>query len=180
MPYDHNHLKSHIISYHPQMLDSFEKGWDKLGQESQSLWIQEGIINPGTFYDVGTIGSTVWQSWARVRYEQCKSVDTVNFEPEDLRQTLALLIRENMPHTGALYDMPEIPGEGTEDSEVDEDNLDLEQFEARDGYPQTAYLIAEHAAEAIFNAQLPKIIEMVRSDIKENGLQALRKWYPAV
>ena len=106
-------------------------------------------------------------------------MDTVNFEPEDLRQTLALLIRENMPHAGALYGIPEIPGEETGIGEVDEDNSDLEeQLVGHDGNPLTAYLIAEHAAEAILNAQLPKIVEMVRNDIKENGLQALRKWYP--
>ena len=38
---------------------------------------------------------------------------------------------------------------------------------------RTADFIAEQAAEAIMNAHLPKIVEMVRNDIKENGLEAL-------
>lgn len=167
------------MSHHPQILENFEISWRKLGYESQSLWTQEGLVLPGKFYNSRTTAYVVWQSWAQVRYEQYSSADTVNFEPEDLRETLALIIRENMPHAGALYDMPEIPMENTASEGIYEDISDDEERVGNSTHPLTADLIAEQAADAIMNAQLPKIVEMVRNDIKKNGLEALRKWYPA-
>lgn len=165
--------------HHPQILENFKISWRKLGYESQSLWTQEGLVLPDTFYNPRSAGYVVWQSWARVRYEQYSSAITVNFEPEDLRETLALIIRENMPHAGALYDMPEIPVENTASEGIYDDISDDEGVEeTHDIHPSTVALIAEQAADAIMNAQLPKIVEMVRNDIKKNGLEALRKWYP--
>jgi cell division ATPase FtsA len=85
-----------------------------------------------------------------------------------------------MPHAGALYDMPEIPVEILSESSDEDDSDDEEQTFPHRGDQGTVDLIAEQAAEAIINAQLPKLIEMVRNDIKENGLKALRKWYPTI
>ena len=83
-----------------------------------------------------------------------------------------------MQHAGSLYDMPEIPMENTTNG-VDENDSDDEELTGQPGAnPGTADLVAEHAAEAIMNAELPKLVQMVRNDIKENGLEALRKWYP--
>ena len=166
------------MSRHPQTLESFEISWCKLGPESQSLWMQEGLIPPGTFYDSRVTTYTIWQSWAQVRYEQYSLANTVSFEPEDLREALALTIRENMPHAGSLYDMPEIPMENTPTERVEEDHPDDDLIVPQGVDVATVDLIAEQAAEAIMNAQLPKIVEMVRNDIKKNGLEALRKWYP--
>ena len=82
-----------------------------------------------------------------------------------------------MPHAGSLYGMPELFAENDTDSVDDDDDADPLDFED-DGNVTTADIIAEHAAEAIMNAQLPKFVQDLTRDIAENGLEALRKWYP--
>jgi hypothetical protein len=62
--------------------------------------------------------------------------------------------------------MPEVPSELVED-------------DAKQGFVEEMDYIAEAAGNAIFNVELPKIIETVRKEIEENGIEAIRKRYPS-
>jgi hypothetical protein len=161
-----------MASVHPESLRNFELGWEMLPEESRNLWLEQGR-HLKTY-------PAEWGSWEMVRYEQYQEAHTATFDPSDLLSSISEAIQEHMPHSGAIYDIPEMPSigqsvktEGGHSSE--EDDTDDEESNADYGMKEA---IAEQAAEAILNAELPKLVQLIRRELKEKGLDAVHRWYP--
>ena len=108
----HNYesFREHIVEVHPEILDSFEAGWNALGTERQQKW-----------ESFGHKFVPAWRSWAHVASEDIR---------DDLRETKAglwdyeslieftaekvtNLVASRLSHSGSLFGLPHIPG--TED-----------------------------------------------------------------
>lgn len=90
-----------------------------------------------------------------------------------------------MPHSGAIYGMPRQQLREREKSPVS-DSEDMEGGEHDDGEEEeggnegvTKESVADQAASAILNAEMPRLIERIRRQFKEKGLDAVYEWYPA-
>ena len=64
IPYTYKALKAHIVSYHLETLETFNRGWEKMGSLSQSIWQAHGRSDPekdcvGTYFDY----SDLWTTW---------------------------------------------------------------------------------------------------------------------
>jgi hypothetical protein len=111
----------------------------------------------------------------------------VQFECEDLHQELTDIIRAQMSHSGAIYGMPpqklkereKSPPGSEEDDEMEMYGEDERGEEDDDNEGVTKEAVAEQAAAAILNAEMPRFIERIRQQFREKGLDAVYEWYPA-
>ena len=105
----------------------------------------------------------------------------VLFESEDLHQELTNIICSHMSHSGVIYGMPQQQLKEREKlPAMDWEEGDEEDHQEDEGNEEvTKGAVAEQAAEAILNAELPKFVEMIRREFREKGLDAVYKWYPA-
>jgi len=147
------------------------------------MWLAEGRSPPNSDHD-----PFQWHSWSFVRYQQYEAQPKVQFECEDLHQELTDIIRAHMPHSGSIYGMPAQKLKEQEKSPLgsDEEDEDLnlygeeEREEAEDDHEGiTKQAVAEQAAAAILNAEMPRFIERIRREFRVKGLDAVYEWYPA-
>ena len=146
------------------------------------MWLHEGRSPPAPDHD-----PSQWHSWSFVRYQQYQEQPKVQFECEDLHQELTDIIRGHMSHSGAIYGMPAQKLKEREKSPQgsdDEDELEMYGEEEReddddDNEGVTKEAVAEQAAAAILNAEMPRFIERIRREFREKGLDAVYEWYPA-
>jgi hypothetical protein len=140
-----------------------------LSPASQMTWLARGItgfgMNPPPF----------WKSWAEVRYDQLQFGQMANISLQDFRTSLTELISQKMPHVGALYDIPDLPCKNNE-PQVGHGNFHFGGYHRRTEV--STYDVAGQAVKAILIIELEKLLETVRKEILENGLDAVRKWYP--
>lgn len=122
----------------------------------------------------GTTLPPFWKSWAEVRYDQLQASQIVNVSLQDFRNSLTELISQKMPHVGALYGIPDLPRKNNDPQVVY--NFHFGGYHRRTEV--STFDVAGQAVKAILNVELEKLLERVRNDILENGLDAVRKWYP--
>lgn len=147
----HNYesLRKHIVDVHPEILDTFEAGWNALGTDVQQKWQAFGHkFNP------------TWRSWAHVAFQQIQHefrrrngelfykrfLEFANEEVTDL-------IKSNLGHSGSLFGLPNITG-----------TLDIRGE------------MAQVVAEMVIRKETVKFIQRLKQDIERDGLDALRKY----
>jgi hypothetical protein len=167
VPYTYQHLREHIATSHSDVLEAFEKGWQVLGPEVQNRWIARGLGG-----DV-----RAWQSWVDVCLEE--SIGVAKPRAEAIHDHLTGLIKERLTHAGEVFGLPPMayvarPAYITPEGETISMN---ESFLADDGRWQI-HRVARAAAKNILHDELLKLSERLEKDIKENGLNAIRQWYP--
>ena len=169
-------MRAHVVAHHPEILVPFEEGWQKLGYQGQLEWLNIGRNPPSRPRE-----PQQWRSWIDVRYDQLEAdmeaAQLLDFDPEELHNTLSECVREKMPHAGALYDLPDMPPIAKSQPSHSSDAVS-DDDEEDDEIMWTFRAIAEQAAMAILQAEIPKLIERLKEEIKEGGLDAVRKWYP--
>jgi hypothetical protein len=140
-----------------------------LGPESQAMWLSGGSVG------FGIALPPFWKSWTEVRYDQLQTAPTVNISLQDFRNSLTELICKEMPHVGALYGIPDLPRKNN-DLQIGNGTFHFGGHHRR--AEVSTYDVAGQAVKAILNVELGKLLDTVRNDILENGLDAVRKWYP--
>ena len=134
---------------HPEILDTFEAGWNALGTDVQQKW-----------QAFGHKYNSAWKSWAHVAFEQIQ--DEFRRKKERLfystllefaKEEVTDLIKSNLPHSGSLFGLPNIAG--TRDIRGE---------------------ITEVVAEMIIRKEIAKFIQRLKEDIEKDGLDALRKY----
>lgn len=170
------------MKHHPEILHAFEGGWAKLDLQSQDIWSKEGQTRPDP--NDHDYEPSQWHSWAFVRYQQYQDMPKVQFECDDLHQELSDIVRHHMPHSGAIYGMPRQQLREREKSPVSGSEEDMEgeehgEGEEDDNEGATKDSVADQAASAILNAEMPRFIERIRRQFDEKGLDAVYEWYPA-
>jgi len=111
----------------------------------------------------------------------------VQFECEDLHQEVAEIVRARMTHSGSIYGMPrqalkereKQPANADEDAEMEDEEDEVEEEDEEDNEGAARDAIAEQAASAILNAEMPRLVERIRRQFREKGLDAVYEWYPA-
>ena len=105
-----------------------------------------------------------WKSWTFVLYDALPSylgVNGLSFDHE-----LTTIIKSKMEHSGSLFGIPQLPVSYSERSI-------LPGFNLKD-------LIAVNAARAMMDKAMRKVFADAKEDIEKNGLDAIRKYYPAI
>jgi hypothetical protein len=135
---------------HPEILDSFEAGWNALGTDMQQEWQAFGHdYNPA------------WRSWAHVAFVQIrrefvkKRGKPVGYRDllEFAHDEVANLISSKLTHSGSLFGLPNIPG--TQDICDDVSRL---------------------VTEIIVRKEVGGFIERLKEETERDGLIALRKY----
>jgi hypothetical protein len=108
----------------------------------------------------------------------------VQFECEDLHEQLSDIIRQQMPHSGAIYGMPRQQLKEREKTPVSDGDMEVDgngegEGDEDDDEGGTMDAVAEQAASSILNAEMPRFIERIRRRFQEKGLDAVYEWYPA-
>jgi hypothetical protein len=135
---------------HPEILDTFEAGWNALGTDMQQKWQAFGHkYNPR------------WRSWAHVAFEQIKDkLRQKKGAPiyyknllEFVHNEVADRITSKLPHSGSLFGLPDILG--TRDIRGE---------------------IAEVVTEMVMWKEIGKFIQKLKEETDRDGLDALRKY----
>jgi hypothetical protein len=169
MPYNYEILENHISAAHPELLDAFVEGWNKLGHISQSYWSQKGFIAPKQ-----KVQCLSWLSWTTVQvdvvYEPRKPVDPFNVPLSKFEKQLSILFHNNMRHAGDLFDFPYMaPLEGREYCSPTGESPSSSERHA----------IAKDAARVVLRTEIGKVLMKWKKDLDEYGLDSLRRVYLA-
>src|SRR5947207_6814676 len=101
MPYDYEFLKKHISAAHPELLDAFEEGWNRIGSLSQAHWRQKGFIAPKQ-----KVERQSWLAWTTVQtdelFEPRKDDHSVDIPLSKFEKRLAVLLHNTMQDTDEL------------------------------------------------------------------------------
>ena len=59
VPYDLDHLRDHIVEFHPKHLKAFNDGWTALPESQKAIWRQNGTLRNFERYNIH-----LWNGWA--------------------------------------------------------------------------------------------------------------------
>jgi hypothetical protein len=158
-------LRGHIASSHSDVLDAFDIGWEVLGPSGQADWLQIGIFARGS-----ALFPFTWESWTGPILEEIRKTGGPYGPPGGFRtlttagslSTLTALISKKMDHSGSLYGIPEIPL-----------TAPVYHSPLKEG-------VAAFAASVIMEVEMKQILERLKKEIEQNGLDAIRKYYPGL
>jgi hypothetical protein len=167
IPHTFEALEKHIEDVHPVMLESFHKGWENLTPNAKEMWTFNGRRLP-----IHSVYSEDWLSWSHV---QSQLYTNTSCDLQGLQTIISDVIRQKMPHTGIFYNIPSVPGEMAAKNAHYSNGGPL-SINLR--FEETFFRIADQAATAILNVELPKLVQKIKTAIEEDGLDVVREWYP--
>lgn len=180
MPYNYRSLKKHISLKHPEKLDDFEVGWEKLGRELQQKWIKRGIAPAGLPY--GQNRAEKFISWSHVLNGELKDTHP---NLRTLSTGFAAWICKKLDHQGSFFEIPPLSG-FPDKSRYDMIVKHLFRSGATDAMfklrreMDVRYNVGLVAANAMLATEVEKLIERFKEDIEENGFDNVRKYFPHV
>lgn len=167
MPYTYEYLKHHISEVHPEILDSFVEGWNRLGPISQAKWHQQGLLAPRQ-----KVECKCWLAWTKVKidelFEARKLNDSFEIPFSEFEKQLAIIFHDSMQHAGDFFNLPYMPPlEGREYSSPIGDNPSISE----------RHQIVKDAAKVVIRIELQKALMKWKKDLDEYGVDALRRVY---
>jgi len=108
--------------FHPEMLNSFDAGWQSLSPELKTKWVTHSPK------DDSRHGLEKWESWTVYAFERMKTATSRPLKPE--RGILNEYLYNQIRYEGELFGIPEeIPVLGAESprSDVDEEDEEYRQ-----------------------------------------------------
>lgn len=135
---------------HPDILDSFEAGWNALGTDMQRKW-----------QAFGHKFNSAWRSWAYVAFQQIKDKLRPK-NPEHIyydnllkfaHNDVAELIMSKLPHSGSLFGLPNVIG-----------TQDLRGK------------ITEVVTEMVIRKEIGNTLDKLKKEIDQDGIDVLRKY----
>jgi hypothetical protein len=135
-------------------LESFEIGWSKLGSIEREKWIRLGNTRR---YPSDIAQNTRWSNfdtWTQVLLDQKR----IKFRHREYETELQRVIAPQLPSPYVYFDIPKMT--------IGKDD---------ESYP--VWMMSD-ITRKILNDEVRKAVERVKSDILENGLDAIKKYYP--
>ena len=148
MAYTYEYLKNHISDAHPEILDSFEEGWNRLGPLSQATWRQNGLMTPRRKVDY-----ECWLSWTTTQIDKLfklsKDYDPFEFRLSKFEKQLAILFHNSMQHGSDLFSLPYMPP--LEDKAFTSPT-------ANDSSASERHVIVKDAAKVVIHIEMRKVL----------------------
>src|SRR5438876_804133 len=108
MPYDYELLKKNVSTTHPEVLDAFVEGWNKIGPLSQAHWRQLAFVAPKV-----KVERRVWLSWTALLYDELfdarKEDRSFDIRLSTVEKQLAILFHNSMQYAAYLFGLPHMP-----------------------------------------------------------------------
>src|SRR5215471_297298 len=157
MPYTYEHLKHHISDVHPEILDAFVEGWNKLGPISQATWSQKGLLLPRQKLEYHC-----WLSWMTVRTDELFNARKANHSFQvplsKFEKQLAILFHDSMEHAGEFFNLPYMP------------RLHGRQYQGPGGNNESGserHVIVNDAAKVVIRIEMQKMLMKWKKDLDE-------------
>jgi len=167
MPYSYENLKHHISDVHPEILDSFVEGWNRVGPISQAKWRQQGLLAPRQ-----KVEYKCWLSWTTVQIDELFKARKVNNSFEiplsKFEKQLAIIFHDSMQHAGDFFNLPYMPP--LEDKEYCAPN-------GRSPSSSERHAIVKDAARVVIRIEMEKVLMKWKKDLDEYGVDAMRRVY---
>ena len=168
-------MRTHIVLCHPEILDSFEGGWQALSNDAQSHWSQKGNALSQPLYEYS------WLAWpeAQLRWLQHENANDLDDEVSDFHVRIHGLIQDQIAHVGELYNMPDMPCLVPKSWWKQDGKTVFKDGEIYAGTTNDIIdRIACAAAERILGVEMAKVCKQLVEEIQRDGINAVRKWYP--
>lgn len=149
-----------MLTVHPEILVAFEQGWKKLHPAIQARWIQMGTRADTKDGDVAE--PTKWTSWVHVMRDSLRKKDSTIILP-GFHSRLADVVKNEMDHSGDVYDLPAMPSDGSPAFRTDE------AWMMND--------IAMSVAQDIMDLAIPKLFRRLQRRTQEGGIKLMRESY---
>jgi hypothetical protein len=168
MPYTYEYLKRHISEVHPEILDSFVEGWNRLGPVSQAKWLQQGLLAPRQKVEV-----KYWFAWTTIKidelFEARKLNNSFEFPVSKFEKQFAIIFHDSMKHANDFFNLPYMPPLKGKSygSPMDDNNRSRSERHA----------IVKDAAKVVVRIEMENALRKWRKDLDEYGVDALRRVY---
>lgn len=167
MPYTYEYLKHHISEVHPEILDSFVEGWNRLGPISQAQWHQQGLLAPRQ-----EVKYKCWFAWTTTKIGELFKARKLNNSFEiplsKFEKQFAIIFHDSVQHAGDFFNLPYMPP--LHDKEY---GCPREHNTSR----SERHAFVKDAAKVVIRIEMEKALMKWRKDLDEYGVDALRSVY---
>jgi hypothetical protein len=147
------------LKAHPQLIDSFDAGWQALPQCAKGMW-----LNPIDPIDDEDMQPETWISWAYFMYQRDDCLWEVDQPDHFLRERIA----HYLPHEGFMFDLPEEVGASGEVGHLRDPTLDIL------GPSVLRRLIANKIVDTLHSRVRQEMEEIISARIEEEGVGFLK------
>ena len=146
---------------HPSFLNDFETGWNSLGDELQTEWMNGGIPCYGDIHK----SPKIFYSWTEVIYKMLKvNAPDASKSIDEFRS----FIHERLDDPSTFYNLPKMSGFVGPDSRSERVVEYIREHTARIASTQILYL------------EIQKTMERLKLEIEEHGMDVVRNYFPEI